>query len=511
MTICIVMAIEVLTSFSVYAVNINAEIDNINTSIDSNKKVTLSGVITSGAGQQVTARITDPKGNLEYVNNATSNTGGNFTFSYTMTNKLFGKYTVSLGGAGISTPAAASFNYGIDADLSNLFISGGVFGQTFDPEMTSYSADVDNSVSNITVTPTLSDTKAAVSVNGISVLNEQASAAINLNEGSNTINVVVTALDGITTKTYTITVVRNKAGVTSVTAVNASIDSNKKVTVTGAISSIIGQLVTVRITDPKGNLEYINNSVSSMTGNFTFTYSMADALKGRYNVVIGGTGIVSPATTYFYYGPDADLNNLTISNGAFEQAFATDTTSYSASVDNSVDSVTVTPTLSDTKASVTVNGIGVSSRHASAPIHLNYGSNTINVAVTAQDGITTKTYTIIAYRAEPPSPPTPPALSSDATLSSLVINGGDTSINFDPETTTYNATVASGADNITVTPILSDPNATVSVNGIGILNGQASASINLSVGNNTINVAVTAQDGTTTKTYTIIIVKMPAV
>jgi hypothetical protein len=477
-------------------------------SIDNNKKVTVSGAITSGAGQQVTAKITDPKGNLEYVNNTISTTGGNFTFSYIMTNKLFGKYDVSLGGAGISTPATASFNYGIDADLSNLSINSGTFGQTFDPEITYYSANVDNSVSSITVTPTLSDTKASVSVNSISVLSGQASAAINLNEGSNTINVVVTAQDGITTKTYTITVIRNKVGVTSVTAVNASIDSNKKVTVTGIISSKNRQLVTVRITDPKGNLEYINNTISPMTGNFTFSYTMTNTLKGRYDVAIGGTGIASPATAYFYYGPDADLNNLSISSGAFDQAFAIDTTSYSASVDYSVYSVAVTPTLSDTKAAVSINSISVSSGHASAPINLNYGSNTINIVVKAQDGITTKAYTIIVYRAAPPAPsspytPPPPQLSSDATLSSLLINDGAISINFVPETTSYNASVASGTDNITVTPTVNESHATVMVNGATVVSG---APDRLGIGDllGKIDVVVTAQDGTK-KTYTIAI------
>ena len=476
-------------------------------SIDSNKKVTVSGEITSGAGQQVTAKITDPKGNLEYVNNTMSTAGGNFAFSYIMTNKLFGKYDVSLGGAGISNPATASFNYGIDADLSNLSINSGAFGQTFDPEITSYSANVDNSVSSITVTPTLSDTKASVSVNSISVLSGQASATINLNEGSNTINVVVTAQDGITTKTYTITVVRNKVGVTSVTAVNASIDSHKKVTVTGIISSKNRQLVTVRITDPKGNLEYINNTISPMTGNFTFSYTMTNTLKGRYDVAIGGTGIASPAAAYFYYGPDADLNNLSISSGAFDQAFAIDTTSYSASVDYSVYSVAVTPTLSDTKAAVSVNGISVLSGHASAPIKLNYGGNKINIVVKAQDGITTKAYTIIVYRTTPPPPPPAPptpCLSSDATLSSLLINGGDISINFAPETTSYNASVASGTDIVTVRPTVNESHATVTVNGSTVVSG---ATYPLAIGglvDGGIHVVVTAQDGTK-KTYMVTI------
>jgi hypothetical protein len=297
---------------------------------------------------------------------------------------------------------------------------------------------------------------------------------------------------------------------TSVTAVNASIDSNKKVTVTGAISSKNRQLVTVRITDPKGNPEYINNTVSSMTGNFTFSFTMANTFKGRYDVAIGGTGIASHADAYFYYGPDADLNNLSISSGAFDQAFATGTPSYSASVVYNVNSVTVTPILSDTKASASVNSVSVLSGQASDPINLNVGSNTINVVVTAQDGITTKTYMITIYKAKPPStpstPPTPP-MSDDATLKSLVINDEDISI--DSETATYNVTVGSGADWVMVTPTVNEAHAAVTVNGATVGNGTSES---LPIGdlmesqNGEIDIVVTAQDGTE-KTYKIIVSK----
>lgn len=59
--------------------------------------------------------------------------------------------------------------------------------------------------SQITVTPIAGDAGATIRVNGISVTSGHASGAIALNPGSNTITVVVTAADGITTKTYTIT------------------------------------------------------------------------------------------------------------------------------------------------------------------------------------------------------------------------------------------------------------------------------------------------------------------
>jgi hypothetical protein len=58
----------------------------------------------------------------------------------------------------------------------------------------------------------------------------------------------------------------------------------------------------------------------------------------------------------------------------------------------------VTPTTQDANATVTVNGAVVISGTASGLISLNEGANTITVTVTAEDGVTTKTYTIDVTR-----------------------------------------------------------------------------------------------------------------
>lgn len=95
---------------------------------------------------------------------------------------------------------------------------------------------------------------------------------------------------------------------------------------------------------------------------------------------------------------DANLSNLSLSSGVLAPPFASATTSYTASVINSVSSITVTPTTADANATVTVNGIPVASGSASAPIALNVGSNTITTVVTAQDLVTTKTYIVDVTR-----------------------------------------------------------------------------------------------------------------
>ena len=95
---------------------------------------------------------------------------------------------------------------------------------------------------------------------------------------------------------------------------------------------------------------------------------------------------------------DADLSGLTLSAGTLAPAFARDSLSYTATVANRVTRLTVTPTSNHNGAAITVNGTSVSSGTASSAISLNVGENTIAIVVTAEDGTTTKTYTVIVTR-----------------------------------------------------------------------------------------------------------------
>ena len=99
---------------------------------------------------------------------------------------------------------------------------------------------------------------------------------------------------------------------------------------------------------------------------------------------------------------DATLSALTVSDGSnsvpLTPVFASATAGYTASVDNSVGSVTVTPTVNDPNATVTVAGSTVTSGTASSTIALTAGvAETIDVVVTAQNE-TSKTYTVTVTR-----------------------------------------------------------------------------------------------------------------
>jgi Cadherin-like beta sandwich domain len=101
-------------------------------------------------------------------------------------------------------------------------------------------------------------------------------------------------------------------------------------------------------------------------------------------------------------GNNADLSSLTISNGTLSPGFATNTLVYNVTVGSEVASISVTPTVAESGATVKVNGTSLASGNSSAPLNLNVGSNTLLVQVTAQNGSDLKTYSLNVVRPGPP-------------------------------------------------------------------------------------------------------------
>ena len=101
-----------------------------------------------------------------------------------------------------------------DATLSALSVSGATLSPAFDAATTSYSATVANSVSQVTITATKSESTATVeyldgSDNTLTDADTMtADFQVNLSVGTNTVKVKVTAPDTTTTETYTVNVLR---------------------------------------------------------------------------------------------------------------------------------------------------------------------------------------------------------------------------------------------------------------------------------------------------------------
>lgn len=175
---------------------------------------------------------------------------------------------------------------------------------------------------------------------------------------------------------------------------------------------------------------------------------------------------------------NANLSSLSITNHTITPTFNKNITNYSLTVPYSVSSITVNATKEDNKASLTGTGAKA----------LNVGNNTIQVVVTAEDGITKKTYIVNVTRQEN----TESTVSSDNTLSNLSVSGYTISPSFNKNNTNYSVSIPNEATEVIVKATTNDSKAKVEITG----------NTNLKVGVNTVSVKVTAEDGSV-KTYTI--------
>ena len=114
-----------------------------------------------------------------------------------------------------------------------------------------------------------------------------------------------------------------------------------------------------------------------------------------------------------------------------------------------------------------------------------------------------------------------PTPSTDATLTDLVVNDGSSDLTLSPtfasDTYAYDASVASTVDEVTVTPTLGDSGATIEyLDGDDATLDDADTAkddfqVAVAEGDNVIKVQVTAEDTTTTQTYTVTVTREAAV
>ena len=251
-------------------------------------------------------------------------------------------------------------------------------------------------------TPTLNDVLAGdlgnVSVSGTPTATF---ASVSVNSGT-VVTVAGYMLDGTAAANYTpvqptgltASITQKEITVSGATVVTKVYDGTTAATITGTLVGVVGtDDVTFHGTgtfaSPAVGSGIVVTSNSTITGTASSNYSLTQPA--------GLTGTITAST-------NANLSGLTMSAGILSPAFAAATTSYSAAVAGSTTSMTLTPTVADVGATVTVNGAAVTSGTASQAINLAAGLNAISVAVTAADLTTIKTYTINVTRPGPFTP-----------------------------------------------------------------------------------------------------------
>jgi Tol biopolymer transport system component/tRNA threonylcarbamoyladenosine modification (KEOPS) complex Pcc1 subunit len=203
----------------------------------------------------------------------------------------------------------------------------------------------------------------------------------------------------------------------------------------------------------------------------------------------------------------ADLSLLTTSIDPFSPSFSAGVNGYSVNVPNGTTTIVINGITAASKGTLQVrinagSFSSVGSGENSSPLLLQVGANTIEIKVTAPNGNTTKTVTLTVTRAP----------SSNAKLSGLTLIDEVFILltpDFSSGTLAYTADVTEFTTSITVIPVLSEPNGMIKVNGQVVASGGNSSPVSLNVGNNTITVRVTAEDGSTIKSYVVVVTRAP--
>ena len=172
------------------------------------------------------------------------------------------------------------------------------------------------------------------------------------------------------------------------------------------------------LTDPLTGVTvtYDPDAASAMT-TATVPGSLTDGSTLTFTLTVTGIGFPTPETDTVEVGvvdapTDATLSDLALENAdddstiALNETFATGTKSYTASVANGVDEITVLPETTDDGATVEyLDGSDATITDSDTTkddqqVELEVGANTIKVKVTAEDDATTATYTVVVTRAE---------------------------------------------------------------------------------------------------------------
>jgi len=198
---------------------------------------------------------------------------------------------------------------------------------------------------------------------------------------------------------------------------------------------------------------------------------------------------------------NANLSALSTSAGALIPfPFNANTTSYTVNMpftSYETPTRTVTPTVADpsnpNNATVTVNGVSVTSGTACPATFINVGNTVFTIVVSAHDS-TTKTYTLTVIRA---------AASTVSSLSSINLSDEQVTPAFTAANTSYSVNVPTGVTTLAITPTSTNANSKIIVEGSDVVSGVASTALNLTIGTNILVITCIAEDGISISTYTL--------
>ena len=400
----------------------------------------------------------------------------------------------------VTAPVSAAFS-GQDATLSALSLSGIDIG-TFSAATTDYGVVVPNATSSTTVTATANAVGARVSVSP--------GATVSLAEGANEITVTVTAADGTTVQTYRVTVTRAVLPVVSIAAVPSPVKEGEAAEFEVTLSEATAQAlaVAVHVTESGAMLAGAPpGSVTVPPGTTSAALSVATA--GDLVVELASTVTASVAAGTGYTVGAAASASVTVEDDDLAAFTVTTTPTNVKEGETAKLTVAVSNGVTfaeDQSVDLAVSGTASLSDHAEVPAALTLmaGASSATAKLIAKhdrEEEPDETLTVTASLGGDPigaATLTIESVSHDATLSELSLSGIDIGT-FASGTTAYTASVPNATTSTTVAAAANQPEANVSIS--------PGAAVSLAEGANDIAVTVTAEDGTTTTTYTVTVIR----
>ncbi|MDR4464640.1 MAG: cadherin-like beta sandwich domain-containing protein [Nitrospira sp.] len=187
--------------------------------------------------------------------------------------------------------------------------------------------------------------------------------------------------------------------------------------------------------------------------------------------------------------PVVELATLSVDPGTLEPAFSGGTTRYNVELSSNITSVTINAQAAVAGDRVTINGQATTN----SVVSLGAAGTTTPVSIVVSESDTSsRTYTVLFVRA---------GLTGNNSLQNIAVSSGTLDPAFDANIQDYTVDVANNVGSIDVIPTLSDPAATMTVNGQDTDSGQTrSITLNPAGQSTLITTVVTAQNSST-KSY----------
>ncbi len=339
----------------------------------------------------------------------------------------------------------------------------------FDPDIHEYSITVPSRIKNLEFTVNKGHKYQKVVGEGV----------VQLKGGMNDFTIEVESEDGTNIEKYTYHIDRDMTGnanIEMLEVTDPNVDINFDPDITDYFFSVPNEYTQV---DLKVTLED-ENATYKIFNNENFAI-------GLNNVIVEVTAENGEVKSYILniyreQSGNTFLNDLTVSkdgeNFELSPVFNKVISTYVVNVRNDIDEVEINATAEHSLT--TISGTGKKT--------LKTGTNTYDITTTAEDG-SVQVYSISIIRAK----------NSDATLKTLDVLESSLTPSFESNTFKYSLTVNPGVTSLNINAIPNSPVATV----------QIQKNSGFAIGNNTVNIVVTAEDGSQ-NTYVLDVYRTPS-